>query len=71
MNWNRASKYAEKSECGRYSICAIGFEGSAGGFFEVWQTRQHKDGSHLVATNLRTAADGRQIAEEYDASLDG
>jgi hypothetical protein len=64
VNWTRVDKYAEKSECGCYAICAIGFEGNAGGFFEVWQTRQHKDGSHLVATNLKTAAEARELCEQ-------
>jgi hypothetical protein len=64
MIWTRASKYAEKSECGRYAICAIGFEGNAGGFFEAWRSRKHADGVHLVATNLKTAAEAREMCEQ-------
>jgi hypothetical protein len=64
VNWNRVDKYAERSECGRYSICAIGFEGGNGGFFEGWRSRKHAEGVHLVATNLKTAAEARELCEQ-------
>lgn len=64
MNWNRVDKYAERSDCGRYSICAIGFEGGNGGFFEGWRSRTHPEGVHLVATNLKTAAEARSLCEQ-------
>ena len=66
MNWQPtpATAYAQLSECGRFSVCRIGF--GDGHFFEAWRTRSHEDGPHLIATNLPTSQAARDAAEEDD-----
>lgn len=60
MKWKRKDKYAEVSECGCYSVCAIG--GEKGWAFEAYRTRQHPEGPHLVIHNV-TAQDARAACE--------
>ena len=64
MNWQNPARYAQVSECGRYSVCRIGI--GDGQFLEAWRTRQHPDGPHLVSTNLKTALDARKACEADD-----
>ena len=61
MRWKKHDAYAIKSEDERYSICSIGFNGSR--CYEVWRTRLHEAGPHLVAHNIATAAEARKLAE--------
>ena len=66
MKWRPARTgvepvYAFVSDCGTYSVCKIGINGSA--VYEAWRTRAHRDGPHLVATNLDSADLARQICE--------
>ncbi len=61
LKWKKHDNYAIKSDCGRYSICSIGFNG--GRFFEVWRTRAHESGPHLVAHNIADAKEARKLAE--------
>ena len=67
MNWQKPARYAQVSTCGRYSVAKIGFNGGA--CYELWQTRAHPEGSHLVATNLKSSQEARELAEQHDASL--
>lgn len=68
MKWERVDKYAQRSKCGRYSVCAIGFDNGHTGFFESWQTRAHEEGPHLIATNLPSAEDARRLCEKHHAA---
>jgi hypothetical protein len=68
MKWEKVDKYAQRSKCGCYSVCAVGFETGRAGFFEAWQTRKHPEGSHLIATCLPSAEAGRQLCEQHHAS---
>ena len=64
MKWGKKlDKYAQKSSCGRYSVCAIGFDTGRAGFFEAWRTRAHAEGPHLISTNLKTADQARRMCE--------
>lgn len=65
MNWRHSTiaDWHQLSDCGRYSVCRIGGPVT---FYEAWRTRQHEDGPHLIATNLATSAEARQIAEGDD-----
>ena len=63
MKWTRKDKYAEVSDCGRYSVAAYGI--GEGYRFEAWRTRAHKDGPHLIAANV-TAEEARQHCEDDD-----
>jgi len=67
MKFERADKYSQKSTCGEYSVCAIGV--GKGHFYEAWRTRSHKEGPHLISTNLASAAEARQACEG-DASAE-
>ena len=64
MKWIKHDNYAIKSECGRYSVCKIGFKN--GHFYEAWRTRAHKDGPHLIAHNIADAKEARRLAEADD-----
>lgn len=57
VRWKKHDDYAIVSDDGRYSICRIGEA------FEVWRTRQHDEGPHLVATNLPDSQEARKLAE--------
>lgn len=65
MNWRKHDAYAIVSECGRYSICSIGYNG--GRAFEAWRTRAHAEGPHLISTNLESAEAARAACEADDA----
>lgn len=65
MNWDKPTRYAQVSKCGRYSICAISL--GRGHFYESWQTRSHPDGAHRIATNLPSAEEARKLVEAHDA----
>ena len=66
VNWQKVppSAYAQVSECGRFSVCRIGF--GDGHRFEAWRTRAHPDGPHLIATNLPTSQAARDAAGKDD-----
>ena len=61
MNWKRHDKYAELSDCERYSVAAYGT--GNGWRFEGWRTRKHAEGPHLVCANV-TAEEARKLCEE-------
>lgn len=58
MKWWKHDGSAIVSEDGRYSICKLGAA------FEVWRTRKHEEGPHLVATNIADAQEARKLAED-------
>ena len=62
MKWTKHDQITIVSDCGRYSICSIGYPG--GRFFEVWRTRKHEDGPHLVAHNVADSKEARRLAAE-------
>ena len=62
MNWQKPTRYAQVSTCGRYSVAKIGFNGGA--CYEAWRTRAHDEGPHLVSHNLTTADAARQACED-------
>lgn len=65
MNWRApGDRYSRLTEDGRYSVCAVGFEGRY--TWEAWRTRSHPDGAHMIATGLRTEAAAMRICEEDD-----
>lgn len=66
MNWRKHDAYAIVSECGRYRICSIGYNG--GRAFEVWQTRKHEDGPHLLAAFCDHHAAKGTVAKDWDAT---
>jgi hypothetical protein len=68
MNWRKHDKYAEVSEDGRYSVAKVGI-GPGKYVYECWQTREHEDGSHLIATCIANQQEARRIVEEHDAEL--
>ena len=61
MKWTRKDKYAEVSDCGRYSVAAYGT--GTRWMFEGWRTRKHEEGPHLVCANV-TAEEARRLCEE-------
>lgn len=63
MKWNPTglAAYSQLSLCGRYSVCRIG--NGPGMFYELWRTRAHEDGPHLVATNLPDSDAARAMAD--------
>lgn len=61
MKWVKHDGYAIVSDDGCYSIAKIG--GKGGQCYEVWRTRAHKEGPHLVAHNVATSAQARKLAE--------
>ena len=62
MRWKRHDDYALVSDCGFYSVCKIG--GKDGVAYEVYRTRAHPEGPHLVAHNLETATEAKRLAGE-------
>ena len=60
MRWKRHDDYALVSDCGCYSVAKIG--GKDGHRYEVYRTRAHPEGVHLVAHNLETAAEAKKLA---------
>lgn len=66
MKFVKHDKYSQFSECGRYSVCAIGL-GDQRYVYEAWQTRAHPSGPHLIASNIASAAEARQLVEQHDA----
>jgi hypothetical protein len=62
MRWVKHDDYALVSECGFYSVAKIG--GKDGVRYEVYRTRAHPEGVHLVAHNLETAAEAKKLAFE-------
>jgi hypothetical protein len=62
LQWNEKDQYAQTSKDGCYSVCAIGYA-QGKWFYEAWATRAHEDGSHLISTNLPTAAEARAMCE--------
>jgi hypothetical protein len=64
VNWQQPNgrEGFQLSECGGFSVCRIGPEGSR--FYEAWRTRAHPEGPHLIATNLPSADEARRIAGE-------
>jgi hypothetical protein len=67
VKFDRVDKYSQKSKCGEYSVCAIDM--GKGHFYEAWRTRAHKEGPHLISTNLASAAEARQACKG-DASAE-
>ena len=61
VKWVKHDNYSIVSEDGCYSIARIG--GQAGQCFEVYRTRKHPDGVHLVAHNIADAKEARRLAE--------
>lgn len=53
MTFKRASKYHEVSDCGGYTVCAIG--GKDGVKFEAWHGKQ------MLQANLETAEEAREV----------
>jgi hypothetical protein len=68
MKWEKVDRYAQRSKCCRYSVCAIGFDNGHRGFYESWVTRSHPEGPHLIATNLPSAEEARRLCEEHHAA---
>ena len=62
MKWVKQSDYALLSDCGGYSVAKIG--GKDGVRYEVYRTRAHPEGVHLVAHNLETATEAKRLAGE-------
>jgi hypothetical protein len=62
MRWKRHDDYALVSDCGGYSVAKIG--GKDGVRYEVYRTRAHPEGVHLVAHNLETATEAKRLAGE-------
>ena len=60
MKWVKHDSAAIVSDDGCYSIARTGGDS---GRFEVWRTRKHEAGPHLVAHNIATAAEARKLAE--------
>jgi hypothetical protein len=66
MNWHPPAKYHQLSMCGHYSVAKVG---NGEGFkYELWRTRAHPHGPHLIAVNLPTAAAAKAVCEQ-DAAL--
>jgi hypothetical protein len=61
MKWKKHDSAAIVSEDGCYSIAKIG--GSGGYRYEVYRTRRHPEGVHLVAHNIATPAEARKLAQ--------
>lgn len=53
VTFKRASSYHEASDCGGYTVCAIG--GRDGVKFEAWRGKQQ------LAVNLETAEEAREV----------
>jgi hypothetical protein len=62
MKFERHDKYSQKSKCGEYSVCAI--DVGKGFRYEAWRTRAHKEGPHLISTNLSSAAAAREACQQ-------
>jgi len=54
------NKYCERSECGQYTVCAIG--GADGFRFEGWFGKQQ-----LEPVNLATAEEAREVCRQHKA----
>ena len=61
MKWKKHDDYALVSECGCYTVAKIG--GKDGHRYEVWRSRKHPEGVHLVAHNIATSIEARKLAE--------
>jgi hypothetical protein len=66
VKWTRVSKYAEKSDCGDWSICAYGSEVAGRFTFGAWRTITHPLGRLMLACNLPDASTARFICEDDD-----
>ena len=64
LKWKKHDRHAIVTEDGTYSVCQIG---GKDGFFEAWRTRAHKDGPHLISTNLANAQEARRACAEDSA----
>ena len=51
MNFTRIDDYYERSDCGRYTVCAIG--GARGWRFESWCGKEHLAADFMEAEAAR------------------
>ncbi len=65
MNWNWPTKYAQLTECGRYSVAKVG--NGTRFLYEAWRTRAHPCGAGLIRTGIATADEARLTCEKDDS----
>ena len=65
MNFTRTDKYAQKSDCGRYSVAAMG---GGGGWLQyaAWRTPAHETGRLLLGLHPTAEAARKACEDDVD-----
>lgn len=66
MIWTRVDDYHQRSDCGRYRVCAVRLEGVCK--FEAWYCASGKDQNLGI---FEEAAQGRRACENHAAKQAG
>ena len=66
MNFTKVDKYAQRSDCGRYSVAVVG---AAGGFaqYAAWRTSAHEAGRLMLGLHQTPEAAREACEDDADA----